>query len=86
VHIVNYQTYNNLIKYAKLLFNGTEFENFSKVNQFVVLPTSIFNPTVGVGAVEQLNVLVNSSGARVPGAILTIDKRGLKRIRNLTNT
>jgi hypothetical protein len=43
----------------------------------------MFNPTAGAGNVEQLNVLTDTKGARVPGAILTIDRRALKRVRNL---
>lgn len=84
VHIVNYQTYNNIIKVATTFLAKDEFIKFSKVNNFVVLPKTIFNPTKDAGTIDSLeSVLSATDNVRVKGAILSIDKRALKRVRNL---
>ncbi len=86
VHICNHETYNNIIKVATTFLAKEQFETFSKVNKFVVLPPTIFNSTAGVGDIEKLNILSDTTGNRVQGAILTLDRRGLKRLYNLEST
>lgn len=97
VYVCEYQTYNNLKKYALTFLAKADVDAYFKMDKWIVLPTSIYNNFVGgtnpttKGTIDQLVTLsaynsTTSAYERVAGAVMVLDRRALKRVYNYAKT
>lgn len=89
VYVCEYQTYNNMKKYATTFLSKEQVDEYFKMSKWIVLPTSIYNNATNSpstkGQIEQLLTLSEDNAgtiARVAGAVLVLDNRALKRVYN----
>lgn len=83
VYICEIETYNNIKKVAMTFLAKDEFLRFTDESKWVFVPKTIYN--ANTGAVEPLNIFVDTVGNRVEGAVMVLGKSGLKRLSNLRN-